>query len=236
MSRRDYGSEVYSNGGQLQGLLKPNANLTDPQRLQAQNAFREAKKSSQNIVMPFGFDYVKMGFNPEEVEFLQAGNFSVATIARWFGVPPHKLFDLSRATFSNIEHMAIEFLQDTIAPILVKIEAEYTSKLFQLNSERKYYIEFNMNAYVRADIQARFNAYSTGVHAALIKPKEAREWENLEFVPESDRLFINQGSAPVDLIDQIVLKKQPVSNSAKEKLKAKFNGQTQEILDILNGD
>lgn len=236
MSRRDYGSGVYASGARPPALLKPATNLTDPQRVQAQKSWDAAKKPGRDVLLPFGFDYVPLAFKPEEVEFLQSGNFSISTIARWFGVPPHKLYDLERSTFSNIEHMAIEFLQDTMTPILVKFEAEYTDKLFQLTVEEKrgYYCKFNMNAYVRADINARYSAYATGVHAAIIKPSEARELEEMEYVKESDRLFINQGSAPLDLIDQIALKKTPVSAAAKDALKAKFNGQTQEILDILN--
>jgi len=185
--------------------------------------------------MPFGIDYEPMSFKPEEVEFLQAGNFSVTTIARWLGVPPHKLYDLSRATFSNIEHMAIEFLQDTIAPILVKIEAEYSYKLFQLPIEDKrgYYCEFNMNAYVRADLITRSNAMATQVHAALLTPSEGRSMENREFIEGSNRLFINQGSAPLNLIDDIAKSKRPVTQEQKEKLKELLNGKTEEALKIL---
>jgi len=238
MSRRDYGSDVYKTGARPPALLKSTAPLKDEQIAKAQESWSNTKKRGGDAIMPYGFDYVPLTFKPDEVEFLQSGNFSVSTIARWLGVPPHKLFDLDRATFSNIEHLAIEFLQDTIAPILNKFEAEYSYKLFQLSIEEKrgYYCEFNMNAYVRADIQARANSYATMIHAAILKPSEARNKENLEFVEGSDRLFINQGSAPLDLIDQIVTKKQPVSATAKQKLKERFNGQSKEILDILDNN
>lgn len=232
MSRRDYGSDVYNSGGQVQSILAPKTPIKEDQRILAQNAFRAAKLVGKDVVMPFGFDYTKMAFNPAEVEFLQSGNFSVSTIARWFGVPPHKLYDLDRATFSNIEHMAIEFLQDTIAPILNKVEAEYTSKLFQLNSERKNYIEFNMNAYIRADSKTKSESMATQIHSGQLQPAEAREMENRTFVEGSDRLFINQASIPMDIMDQVVLKP-TISQAKKDKLKARFNGQTQEILDIL---
>jgi HK97 family phage portal protein len=236
MSRRDYGSSVYANGAKPPALLKPTQPMDEPKRAQAQKAWKEMKQGGGDVLMPFGMDYQSLAMKPEEVEFLQAGNFSVATIARWFGVPPHKLYDLDRATFSNIEHMGIEFTQDSMDPTLVKIEAEYNTKLFQLPVEikRGYYTEFNRNAYVRTDLLTRTQAYAAQIHSAQLTPAEARTMENKPFMEGSDQLFINQGSAPISLLNEILLKKQPVSATAREKLKAKFNGQTQEILDILN--
>lgn len=238
MSRRDYGSGVYAGGARPPALLKPANPITDTQREQGQKVWNDLKKKGGDVLMPYGMDYQALSFKPEEIEFLQAGNFSVATMARWLGVPPHKLYDLDRATFSNIEHLAIEFLQDTIAPILVKFEAEYTSKLFQLPIEQKrgYYTKFNMNAYVRADIVARYTAYGQGVHAGVLKPKEARSLEELEFAEGSDRLFINSGSVPLDKMDEFINKKgqsQPLTKAQRDRLKAEFNGQTEKILDIL---
>lgn len=232
MSRRDYGSDVYAGGGQVQGVLSPRTPIKDEQRKVAAKAFQEAKRTSKDIVLPFGFDYTKMAFNPSEVEFLESGNFSVSTIARWFGVPPHKLYDLDRATFSNIEHMAIEFLQDTIAPILNKIEAEYSTKIFQLYSERKNYIEFNMDAYIRADSKTKAESIATQINSAQLMPSEAREMSNKPFIEGSDRLFIQMGTGPLDIIDKVLLKNQ-LTPAKKEALKALFNGRTQEILDIL---
>lgn len=241
MSRRDYGSGIYADGGKPPGALMAKAALTDPQREQVKKTWREMKSQGGDVVVPFGFDYQALGFKPEETEFLQAGDFSVTTIARWLGIPPHKLYDLERATFSNIEHQSIEFISDSMQPILVKFEHEYTNKLFQLPIEefRGYYCEFNMNAYIRADIVTRYEAYSKGIMSGILKPKEGREKENLPFVEGSDRLFINQGAAPIDKIDEMIMKgqaKPKVSDRQKERLKAKYNGHSQEIIDLLNED
>ena len=235
MSRRDYGSGVYAGGGKPPALLIPKNPMDEPKRAQAQKAWKEMKSLGGDVLMPFGLDYQALSMNPQEVEFLQAGNFSVSTVARWFGVPPHKLYDLERATFSNIEHLAIEFIQDSIAPVISKIENEYNTKLFQLPVELKrgYYTEFNMNAYVRADLKTRAEAMAAQIHSGQLMPSEARTLENRPFVPGSDQLFINQGSAPISMLDDILLKKQTVSATAREKLKAKFNGSTDEILAIL---
>lgn len=236
MSRRDYGSSVYASGAKPPAILIPKNPLQEPDRVKALDAWKKMKAQGGDVLMPFGMDYQSLSMKPEEIEFLQAGNFSVATIARWFGVPPHKLYDMDRATFSNIEHMGIEFTQDSMAPTLVKIEAEYNTKLFQLPLEQKrgYFTEFNMNAYVRSDLKTRTEANAAAIHSAQMTPAEARKMENRPFIEGSDQLFINQGSAPLNMLEQVLTKKSTVSATAREKLKAKFNGRTQEILDILS--
>jgi HK97 family phage portal protein len=235
MSRKDYSGTVYASGGKPPGLLSPSQFLKPEQRAEATKAWNEAKKEGGDVIPPFGFTYTPMGFRPDEVEYLQGGNFSVATVARWFGTPRHKLFDPEGGSYNSNEQSAIEFLSDTIAPILVKFEYEYSSKLFQLPREQRYYMEYDMNAYVRADTTTRFEAYAKGIHAGVMQPSEARSRENLPFVKGTDRNFINSGSIPLDLMDDFVKGKgKNLNASTVAKLKAKFNGQTQEILDILN--
>ena len=235
MSRRDYGSDMYATGGRPPGLLKPSQYLTDPQRSEAEAAWTRAKKKGGDVVMPSGFDYQVLSFNPQEVEFLQAGNFSLGTVSRWFGVPRHKLYDPEGISYNSNEHAAIEFLSDTMAPILTKFEYEYSSKIFQLPREQKMYLEFDMNAYVRPDTTTRYEAYAKGIHAGVLQPKEARDRENLPFIEGTARNFINSGSIPIDLMDDFVKSKNKgISPNAAAKLKEKFNGQTQDILDILS--
>lgn len=237
MSRREYGADVYATGGQVQGLLKPPQYLDKQKREEAIASWTEQKKKGGDIIPPFGFDYIKMGFKPDEMEFITSGNFSLATIARWFGVPRHLLFDPEGGSYNSNEQAAIEFLQYTIAPILIKIEYEYSSKIYQLPREQNNYLEFEMNGYVRADTVTRFNAYSTAVHAGVMKPMEARQRENLPFEQSGDRLFMNSGSIPLDLMDEFVRKKSQnqISDEKKAKLKELLNGKTEEALKIIEG-
>lgn len=207
MSRRDYGGTVYSEGGKPPALLKPKVTLKPEQRAEAQKAWKEAKAQGGDVVMPAEFDYQSLSFKPEEVEFLQSGNFSVATIARWFGTPRNLLFDPEGGAYNSNEHDTINFLTYTMSPIFTKVEYEYSSKIYQLPREQRYYVEFDMNGFVRPDTVARATSYGQLVHAGVMKPSEARQRENLPFEPTSDRLFINSGSVPLDLMDEFVKSK-----------------------------
>jgi len=227
MARRNWGGKFWFDGGNANGLLTPKIPLNDSQRAQVKDAYRNAKREGGDVVMPFGFDYEKMSVDPADAEFIMSGNFSIATICRWFGVPLDKLSELSRATHSNIEHQAIAFLQDTIAPIIHKIENEYTTKCYtmtgdyDIGGEEDVYMQFNMEAYIRADTTARAERNRTGIQNGYITPNEARAEENRNKMEGADRLFIQSNMMPLDKADTILLNKTkpaPLARSLRENV------------------
>jgi hypothetical protein len=103
--------------------------------------------------------------------------------------------------------MGIAFLQDTMTPIIKKFEVEYTTKLLPLPSERNMYLEFNIDAYLRADSVAKAEALSKMVQFGLRTPNEARELDNYESKDGGDDLFMQSGTMPIPLLKQMVLTK-----------------------------
>lgn len=225
MARRNWGGKFWFDGGMSSGLLTTAQPLNDAQRGQAKDAYRNAKREGGDVLLPFGFDYKKMSIDPADAEFIMSGNYSIATICRWFGVPLDKLSELSRATHSNIEHQAIAFLQDTIAPIINKIEEEYTTKCYTLSGdydiggEDDVYMSFDMEAYIRADSTARAEMYRTGIQNGYIMPNEVREDIHKNKVEGADRLFIQQNMMPLDKVDQVLLKQTKPPINTKTNLR-----------------
>jgi HK97 family phage portal protein len=120
-----------------------------------------------------------LGVPPEEAQFLETRKFQVTEIARWFGVPPHKLYDLERSTNNNIEHQGIEWLSDTLSYWLGKWERAIKRSLFSPDEKRRYYAEHVTDAIVRADIAARYAAYSVGRAGGWLNVNEIRRKENM---------------------------------------------------------
>lgn len=219
-ARRDWGGKFWADGGRAEGLLIPQQKLTDPQRAQLKGTFRDAKREGGTVVAPFGVQYEKLSIDAADSEFIQSGNFSIAAICRWFGVPLDKLSELSRATHSNIEHQAIAFLQDTMSPLIQKFEDEYTTKCYTLPDEENMYLEFNMAAYQRADSVSQSEFYASAIQNGYMKPSEVREKLNLSKEKGSERLFIQQNMMPLDSVDKILSQKKstPAPVRAKDLL------------------
>jgi len=146
-----------------------------------------------------------IGSNPQETQLLELHQHLVEEICRWFGVPPHKVMDLRRATFSNIEHQAIEVVVDSIAPWVKRFEDEADFKLFGQNRQG-FYSKMNMRALMRGDAAARAEFYKTMFASGAYSPNRILELEdentvgadgNKRFVPINMTTLERAGTEPV---------------------------------------
>ena len=87
--------------------------------------------------------------------------------------------ELSHATFSNIEHQTIQFVQYSLRPIVKKIEVELRSKLF-FADERAYKVKFSLDGLLRGDTAARSNFYHNAILDGYMSRNEVRDLEGLE--------------------------------------------------------
>ena len=221
MDVRDYGTSFFGRGGKPAGILTPKTPVTTVQRQEMKQSFADAKKQGGEVAMPYGWEYEQISIPPKDADWVTTNDFSIATIARWFGVPTQKLGD-SKVKYSNVESMGIEFLQDTMAPIAAKFENEYTNKSFQLSSEEDLYLEFNLDAYLRADSVSKAEQFSKYVQNGIKTPNEIRKYNNDPAIDGADELFIQGATVPMSLQKEM-FSKQPSENvrTLKKKIRKK---------------
>lgn len=224
MDVRGYGESFFGRGGKPAGLLIPKSVVSPTQRQETKASFQEAKKQGGEVAMPYGWEYKEISVPPAEAEWVTTNNFSISTVARWFGVPTQKLGD-SAVKYSNVEFMGIEFLQDTMAPIASKFETEYTNKSFQLSTEQDLYCEFNLDAYLRADSISKAESISKQVQNALMTPNEGRKLYNLDSKEGGDDLLIQGATIPLKQAGQ------PKQTVSRLSLRKKIEKQVKEGLD-----
>lgn len=146
--------------------------------------YQGVSSSGGTAFMPEGSEFKPVSFDPEALQMLESREFSIQEVARWFGVKPHKLADLSRATFSNIEHLSIEHVQDTILPRARKSESILTIALIPEDRRAEYFIEYNLDGLQRGDFASRMAAYAVGKQWGWLSTNEIRALENMNPVPD----------------------------------------------------
>jgi phage portal protein BeeE len=100
-------------------------------------------------------------------------------------VPPHKVMHLLRATFSNIEHQAIEVVVDSVSPWVKRFEDEANFKLFGQN-RRNLYTKMNMRALLRGDFKSQNEGLQIARNAGVINADEWREYLDLNKQPAGE--------------------------------------------------
>lgn len=141
----------------------------------------------------------------KDAELLLTRKFQNLEVARWYGLPPHKLMDMDGAKFNNIEHLAIEYVQDAIAPRAMQREQELTLKLTtSAELASGHYFKINTDSLIRADIKARYEAYSIALGSkspGWSSVQEVRALEDKDMADTSD-LWVPQNMKPQNQTDE----------------------------------
>lgn len=194
LSAQQYGSRFFQNdakpGG---GWIEYPGNFKDKEQ---RNTFRESWQEAQTgfnrgkvAVLEYGMKFHELGLTNKDSQFLEARQFQVGEIARFFRIPPHKIGDLTKATFSNIEQQSLEFVIDTMTPWAERWESSIETHLLG-EEAAKIEPEFDFKALLRGDQAARGQYYHLGISDGWMVRNEPRAWEGLEPIDGLDEPLI----------------------------------------------
>jgi HK97 family phage portal protein len=149
-----FGATFFGNGATPATVVINKKALT-PDGLKKQKAefeqlYKGPRNSNKTAHTDNETDIKTIGINAKDSQLIETHQHLVEEVCRWFGVPPHKVMHLLRATFSNIEHQAIEVVVDSVSPWVKRFEDEADYKLFGQNRSA-YYTKMNIRALMRAD-------------------------------------------------------------------------------------
>jgi HK97 family phage portal protein len=201
-----FGGAFFGNGANV-SLAVINKNPLSPDGLLLQRAeFDKIGKGRNNwhnaIHLGGDGDVKRIGLNAEETQLIEVHQFLVEEICRWFGVPPHKVMHLLRATFSNIEHQAIEVVVDSVSPWVKRFEDEADYKLFGQNRPGLY-TKMNMRALMRGDNASRVQFYKEMVGIGAYSPNRVLELEDENTIgPDGDIHVMQSQWTTLDKIGQ----------------------------------
>lgn len=178
-----YGTRFFENDATPGGVIQVPAELPEPaverMALKWRQKHQGLDRSGEPGFLFGGATWQDVTIPNDHAQFLETRQYQTTEIARMFRVPPHKIADLTRATFSNIEHQNIEAVTDCIRPWCVRIEVA-ASPLMPGDA----YLKFNLNGLLRGDTMSRYASYNMGINAGWLKPDEPRAWEDLDPMPD----------------------------------------------------
>lgn len=134
-----------------------------------------------------GAKWRDVGAPPRDAQFVEMRKLGVIEACRIFRVPPHKVADLDRATFSNIEEQSIEYVVDTLGGPAERVEQEVHRKLFgtaAFGLRGELYPEYLFAQLLRGDIGRRYAAYAIGRQWGWLSADDIRDFENMSALPE----------------------------------------------------
>lgn len=190
MATEQFGARFFSNGARPGMILQHPGHLTDEAYKRLIESWEQrhagAENSHKTALLEEGMTAKEVGIPPEDAQFLQTREFQLEEIARIYRIPLHMIGDLKHSTFSNIEHMGIEFVTHTLRPWLVRIEQSITRCLLTPAERKEYFAEFLVDGLLRGDIMSRYQAYATGRQNGWLSANDVRSMENMNPVEGGD--------------------------------------------------
>lgn len=188
VAAEEYGSRLFANGSRPAGVLKhPKVLGPDAaKRLKDdwENMHRGLDRSHRVAILEEGLEWQTIGIPPEDAQFLETRKFQVNEMARWLRLPPHKIGDLERATFTNIEHQALDYVTSALRIWLVRWEQAIHTRLFTAPEREKFFAEHLVDALLRGDIKSRYEAYAIGRNWGWLSADDIAELENRNPLPD----------------------------------------------------
>lgn len=229
LAEEEYSARFFGNNATPTGVLTTpdDMSLEAKKRLKRQWEAAHGGLSQQHrvAVLEAGLDWKALGISAEDAQLIESKRFSVEDMARWLGLPPHKLMENSRATFSNIESQNIEVLVDHLRPWAVRWEQALNAKVLTDNERKSgLFFKFNLDGLLRADTQARTEKQRTEVTHGLATINEIRALEERNPLDSdlADQALVRGEMMPLDMAGQL-------TPSERALLKASADGDTEAI-------
>lgn len=202
-SSENAANKFFEQGGNLSGILKVQGQLSDKQRQDIRSSWNVAftNGGSGLAILQGNMDYTPVQLSNKDSQLLETRLFNVQDIARFFGVSPILLGDLSHSSYNSIEVAQTEFVLHTLQPYITLIEQEFTRKLFK-PSEHNLCINLDENYLLRSDKQAQSNYYATMLKNGIFCINEIRQQLGLDKIEGGDKHIIPYTDIKMNSINQ----------------------------------
>lgn len=234
LATEKYGAKLFGNSARPSGALRLPGKLTDPARDNLRKSWESAHQGLENshrvAILEEGLDWVQIGLTAEDSQFLETRKFQIPEVCRMFGVNPHKIYDLEKATYSNIESQEISFVRDAILPWSTRWEQAGYRDLLSPEERREYFFKLLLQGLMRGETDVRYASYKEGFQNGWMTPNEIRELEDMNTIDSEhgDMFFVPMNMVPADQAGNLISAKIANDNNNKETKDPEENKQTEE--------
>lgn len=181
---REFGLSTFRNNARPALVASHPKNLSEGAitRLAGQfDELRGSRNAGKTVILEEGLTLQEVGIPPKDAQYIESRVHESREIMKMFRMQPHKVGDLERATFSNIEEQNREHVQDTLTPWAVRIEQEIQ---LQLIRDDDYFVEFLFEGLLRGNTKDRSEALQIRRQNGTLNADDWREIENENPLPD----------------------------------------------------
>ena len=195
-TQEKFNSGFYKNDGILGNILETDTDLSsvdhksgkslkDVMRDSFEAHMSRGKGTVKTAVLDRGMKHKSVTpLSHKDMAFVESKEVSIADIARFFGVPLHKLFT-GKESYQSNEAQRIDFVVDTIIPIVVDYQQEITYKTVAEDRQRAgIVLRANLKRLLQGDTQTQTAHYKDMWSIGVYNEDDIRALEDMPRLPD----------------------------------------------------
>lgn len=190
LATEEFAARFFGNGPNAGGFLSHPGELSEDARTRLAKSIDMQvgglTRAHRTLILEEGLQWVQSVIDPQKMQFLELRKFQVEEAARILRIPPHLLYDLSRATFSNIEHQGTDVVIYTLLSWVRRWEGRLNKMLISDKMKNTFYTKFTLDAFMRGDTATRYAAYASARQQGWLSVNDIRELEDMNPVKDGD--------------------------------------------------
>lgn len=211
LAAEEYGGSWFYNGGQPTAVLQSDQKLDQPTADTIKKRFINALKGGGPAVLGAGLRYDAVQVAANESQFLETIQDNVATVCRYFLIPPEEVGGTSgnSMTYANVEARSLALLTKTYGPWLKHFEETITAL-----TPRPQRVRSDVTDLLRLDSKTRTDLDVADLRAGIRSREEIRRTRALGEVEPEDHIVWPPFSSNVAAAPKPALPPAPPSEPA----------------------
>ena len=187
-------SNYFEKGGAVSGVLAGKTILTNKQKDEVRTQWKEVMAVDGGGIAVIGADmtFTPITMSAADAQLLETRHFNVEEIARFYGISPTLLGDLTKSSYATFEATSLDFLTNCLQPRLTNVEQELNSKLLlrKEKQELKMHFAFETEDLLRCTKTEMAQYYRDMINNGVMSVNEVRRKIDFEPVEGGDEHYI----------------------------------------------
>ena len=203
----NYAAKFFGGGVQTSGVIEVPGALTADQAKLLQEGFDSRHKgwrmAHKTAVLFGGAQYKPTNVPNDQAQFLDSRRMALEDVARAFNVPPHLLGLPGTTSYASVEQNNLAWVTHGLRPLVQKIEGALSPLMIRYQGGEQAFIRFNLDGLLRADINSRMSAFSTGLQSGFLTINDVRKLEDLPPIndPSADTVRVPLANVNIQAAD-----------------------------------
>ena len=184
-----FAAKFFANGARPSVVLEydkklPNDDVAARIRAGIERAYSGVDNAFKIAILELGMKLKEFSSNPSDSQLTETRKEQAIQCCTMYGVPPHKIGILDRATNNNIEHQGIDYVTGPVSSLAECAQSALETACLSPTERETYYIEFNLDGLMRGDLHSRYRAYAIGRQWGWLSADDVRSRENMDDLPD----------------------------------------------------